>query len=247
MFLRCAALTSRRSALVSLLSLRRRLASPAVIGAGATGRRLTSRLGVGRPFGAVVLAGEVGSSAGSTAAPASFAVSFLRPSRLTPSGYFGTTCGPACTWGCGTLWGTNGGSGDLMRVLIAPDCYGDSLSAVAATEAIAAGWRQARPDDELTRAPQSDGGPGFVDVLAGRLGRSETLRVCGPLDADVDADWVFDSAGPPTAYLESAQACGLALLDGPPPPQPALAAQTTGVGQLIAAALARGATRIVVG
>ena len=134
-----------------------------------------------------------------------------------------------------------------MRVLIAPDCYGDSLSAVAATEAIAAGWRQARPDDELTRAPQSDGGPGFVDVLASRLGRSETLRVCGPLDADVDADWVFDPAGPPTAYLESAQACGLALLDGPPTPRTALAAQTTGVGQLIAAALARGATRIVVG
>jgi glycerate kinase len=134
-----------------------------------------------------------------------------------------------------------------MRVLIAPDCYGDSLSAVAATEAIAAGWRQARPDDELTRAPQSDGGPGFVDVLASRLGRSETLRVCGPLDAEVDAHWVFDSAGPPTAYLESAQACGLALLDGPPTPQTALAAQTTGVGQLIAAALARGATRIVVG
>jgi glycerate 2-kinase len=134
-----------------------------------------------------------------------------------------------------------------MRVLIAPDCYGDSLSAVAATEAIAAGWRQARPDDELTRAPQSDGGPGFVDVLASRLGGSETLRVCGPLDAEVDAHWVFDSAGPPTAYLESAQACGLALLDGPPTPQTALAAQTTGVGQLIAAALARGATRIVVG
>src|SRR3984893_276055 len=134
-----------------------------------------------------------------------------------------------------------------MRVLIAPDCYGDSLSAVAATEAIAAGWRQARPDDELTRAPQSDGGPGVVDVLARRVGRSETLRVCGPLDADVDAHWVFDSAGPPTAYLESAQACGLALLDGPPTPRTALAAQTTGVGQLIAAALARGATRIVVG
>jgi glycerate kinase len=134
-----------------------------------------------------------------------------------------------------------------MRVLIAPDCYGDSLSAVAATAAIAAGWRQARPDDELTRAPQSDGGPGFVDVLASRLGRSETLRVCGPLDAEVDAHWVFDSAGPPTAYLESAQACGLALLDGPPTPQTALAAQTSGVGQLIAAALSRGATRIVVG
>src|SRR6185312_4249463 len=65
---------------------------------------------------------------------------------------------------------------DGLRVLIAPDCYGDSLTAVLAAEAIADGWRQARPDDELTLAPQSDGGPGFVDVLVGRLGERRTLR-----------------------------------------------------------------------
>jgi glycerate 2-kinase len=134
-----------------------------------------------------------------------------------------------------------------VRVLIAPDCYGGSLSAVEAAEAIAAGWHRARPDDELTRAPQSDGGPGFVDVIASRLGRRRTLQVCGPLDADVDADWVFEAADPSTAYLESAQACGLTLLDGPPTPQTALAAHTTGVGQLIAAALDAGADRIVIG
>jgi glycerate 2-kinase len=134
-----------------------------------------------------------------------------------------------------------------MRVLIAPDCYGGSLSAVEAAEAIAAGWRKARPDDDLTRAPQSDGGPGFVDVIASRLGQRRTLRVSGPLDADVRADWVFDPAGPSSAYLESAQACGLALLGGPPTPQTATAAHTRGVGQLIAAALDEGAARIVVG
>ena len=85
---------------------------------------------------------------------------------------------------------------DGLRVLIAPDCYGDSLTAVQAAEAIADGWRRARPDDELTLAPQSDGGPGFVDVLAGRLGERRTLRVSGPLTAEVDADWVFDDAAP---------------------------------------------------
>ncbi len=134
-----------------------------------------------------------------------------------------------------------------MRVLIAPDCYGDSLSAVEAADAIAAGWRQARPGDDLTRAPQSDGGPGFVDVIASRLGQRKTLRVAGPLDADVEADWVFEPSEPPTAYLESAQACGLALLDGLPTPHTALTAHTRGVGQLIAAALDAGAARIVVG
>jgi glycerate 2-kinase len=134
-----------------------------------------------------------------------------------------------------------------MRVLIAPDCFGDSLTAVEATDAIAAGWLAARPDDELIRAPQSDGGPGFVDVLANRLGEVKTERVSGPLGAAVDADWVLDPGPPATAYLECAQACGLALLDGPPTPQTAVAATTAGVGRLIAAALDAGARRIVVG
>ncbi|RDH75867.1 glycerate kinase [Mycolicibacterium moriokaense] len=136
---------------------------------------------------------------------------------------------------------------DGLRVLIAPDCYGDSLTAVEAAEAIAAGWRRARPGDQLTLAPQSDGGPGFVDVLAGRLGERRTLRVIGPLTEEVDADWVCDDAEPRTAYIECAQACGLALLGGPPTVETALAAHSRGVGQLIAAAVAAGARRIVVG
>ncbi|HJT92903.1 MAG TPA: glycerate kinase [Mycobacterium sp.] len=133
------------------------------------------------------------------------------------------------------------------RVLIAPDSFGDSLTAVQAAEAIAAGWRRARPDDTLTLAPQSDGGPGFVGVLASRLGDLRTLRVSGPLAAEVSADWVLDDAAPGTAYIECAQACGLALLGGPPTVHTAVAAHSRGVGQLIAAALEAGAGRIVVG
>lgn len=131
-------------------------------------------------------------------------------------------------------------------MLIAPDSFGDSLTAVAAAEAIAAGWAGSRPGDELTLAPQSDGGPGFVDVLATRLGRRQCARVRGPVTGEVDAQWLLDAVGG-TAYLECAQACGLALLDGPPTPQTALAGSTYGVGQLIAAALDAGAGRIVVG
>jgi glycerate kinase len=134
-----------------------------------------------------------------------------------------------------------------LRVLIAPDCYGDSLTAVEAAQSIAVGWHRARPDDEVSLAPQSDGGPGFVGVLASRLGELHTLRVSGPLTAEVAADWVFDPVSPGTAYIECAQACGLALLGGPPTVRTALAAHSTGVGQLIAAAVAAGAGRIVVG
>ncbi len=131
-----------------------------------------------------------------------------------------------------------------LGVLIAPDCYGDSLTAVQAAEAIAAGWRAARGGDRLTLAPQSDGGPGFVDVLASRLGGLQTAVVSGPLQERVTAHWVLHGQ---TAYIECAQACGLTLLGGPPDPRTAVAAHSAGVGELIAAAIDAGARRIVVG
>ncbi|MFW0787432.1 glycerate kinase [Gordonia sp. CPCC 206044] len=135
-----------------------------------------------------------------------------------------------------------------MRVLIAPDSFGDTLSAVAAAAAIGRGWSAARPDDEVRVAPQSDGGPGFVDVLASRFGQRRTTAVAGPLGAEVTATWLYDDRGEgPVAYIECAQACGLHLLGGRPTARTALAADTTGVGELVLAARDAGAGRIVVG
>lgn len=131
-----------------------------------------------------------------------------------------------------------------MHVLVAPDCFGDSLTAVQAAEAIASGWARARDGDTFTLAPQSDGGPGFVDVLASRLGGLRYAQVSGPLGDRVSAEWVLHGD---TAYIECAQACGLTLLGGPPTVQTALAAHSRGVGELIAAALDAGARRIAVG
>ena len=135
-----------------------------------------------------------------------------------------------------------------LRTLIAPDCFGDSLTAVAAASAIAEGWRRARPQDTLVLAPQSDGGPGFVEVLT--TGHPDMqlrrARVRGPLTADVDAEWVFN-ARTSTAYIESAQACGLHLLGGPPTAHTAWSAHSRGVGQLIGEALECDAGTIVVG
>ena len=133
-----------------------------------------------------------------------------------------------------------------LRVLVAPDCYGDSLTAVEAAAAIATGWNRVRPADQFIIAPQSDGGPGFIEVLASRLGERRRLEVSGPLDEAVQAEWVLDPESA-TAYLECAQACGLARLGGPPTPQTALCAHSRGVGQLIDAAVRAGAARIVVG
>ncbi|WP_313676758.1 glycerate kinase [Mycolicibacterium sp.] len=134
------------------------------------------------------------------------------------------------------------------RVLIAPDCFGDSLTAVQAAHSMAAGWRLARPADQLVLLPLSDGGPGFVAALtAGRRHlRVQAARVSGPLAEPVAAQWAFDPATA-TAYVESAQACGLALLNGPPTVHTAIAATSTGVGQLIDAAVGSGARTVVVG
>ena len=142
----------------------------------------------------------------------------------------------------------NGGAPTPARVLIAPDCFGDSLTAAQAAQAIAAGWRQARPHDTLVLAPQSDGGPGFVDVLAVGLAgaRRRQSRVSGPLADDVDAEWLYDD-DTATAYLECAQACGLSLIGGPPDVVTAVEAHSRGVGQLIGAALSAGARSVVVG
>ncbi|TDV40430.1 glycerate kinase [Actinophytocola oryzae] len=130
-----------------------------------------------------------------------------------------------------------------MRVLIAPDCFGGTLTAPEAAEAIAAGWRSGAPDDELTLCPLADGGPGFVEVLYSALGGDLHHRqVAGPLGAPVDAVWLEHDG---TAYIECAQACGLTLV--PRDERDALAANTFGVGEQIAHALERKVHTIVVG
>ncbi|HEX2134173.1 MAG TPA: glycerate kinase [Actinophytocola sp.] len=130
-----------------------------------------------------------------------------------------------------------------MRVLIAPDCFGGTLTAPEAAEAIAAGWRSGAPDDELTLCPLADGGPGFVDVLHASLGgHLHHASVTGPRGAAVDAVWLEHDG---TAYLECAQACGLHLV--PKGERDALSATTLGVGELIADALKANVHTIVVG
>jgi glycerate kinase len=131
----------------------------------------------------------------------------------------------------------------FMRVLIAPDSFGSTLTAVEAAEAIRDGWLSVAPADDLVLAPLSDGGPGFVDVLAAALGGElVTLTVEGPLTRPVQATYlrVGDAA-----YVESAQACGLHLLA--PAERDPLRTTTYGVGQLIAHALDNDAVRVVVG
>jgi glycerate 2-kinase len=130
----------------------------------------------------------------------------------------------------------------VMRVLVAPDSFGGTLSAAEAAAAIAAGFRAVVGRVDVRIAPLSDGGPGFVDVLADATGggrRTQTVR--GPLGDPVTADVLVVGD---TGYVEAAQAAGLHLVaETRRDPR---RASSYGVGELLVAAAA-GVRRVVVG
>lgn len=131
-----------------------------------------------------------------------------------------------------------------MRVLIAPDGFGGTLSAAQAAAALAEGWAAAAPRDELDLAPLSDGGPGLLEVLSTALPGAvlHPVTVEDPLGRPVAAAVLLDG---PTAYVEAATACGLHRLAEPE--RDPRTTSTSGVGQLIAAALDLGARCVVIG
>ncbi len=130
-----------------------------------------------------------------------------------------------------------------MRVVIAPDSFGGTLTAREAAAALAEGWHAERPDDEVVVVPMSDGGEGLLDVVHTGHDIAVTGEVCGPLGLPTDG-WVSLRADG-TAVIESAVACGLALV--PDDRRTPMRTTTYGVGELIDLAVSAGATRILVG
>lgn len=129
-----------------------------------------------------------------------------------------------------------------MRVVLAPDSFKGTLSAAGAAQALAEGWRDVRPDDELVLLPMADGGEGTLDAMAAATpeARRMPITVTGPDDRAVDTHWLLLPDG--TAVVELALTSGLTLLDDLAP----LTAHTVGLGEAIAAALDHGATRAIV-
>ena len=116
-----------------------------------------------------------------------------------------------------------------MRVLVCPDKFAGTLSAVEAAHAIRDGWLRARPGDDVRCVPLADGGPGFVEVLHANLGGVlHQVQVVDPLGRPTRAWWLEHDG---IAYLEAAQANGLALLAAQE--RDPWHATSAGVGQLI--------------
>ncbi len=130
-----------------------------------------------------------------------------------------------------------------VRVLICPDKFAGTLTAPAAAAAIAEGWHETAPADETVERPVADGGPGFVDVLAYSLGgRRIPVSTVDPLGRPAAGEVLLVGN---TAYVESAQACGLHLLSAEER-NPNLTT-SYGLGLLLAGAVESGATEVVVG
>ena len=126
------------------------------------------------------------------------------------------------------------------RVVVAIDKFRGTLSAGHAAEVIAEVARRAGWD--ATALALSDGGEGLLEVFAGP---NRTATVTGPLGDPVEAGWRFETTTR-TAIIEMARASGLALVGGAAG-NDAMAATTTGVGELIDHALGARARRIIVG
>lgn len=132
-----------------------------------------------------------------------------------------------------------------MRVLIAPDKFKGTLTAQEAVRAIARGWRRARPMDELTLQPISDGGDGFGAVLARPLSARPVRSVVkDAAGRRVVAQWWWHAQSR-TAIIESARVVGLAML--PSGKFHPFQLDTRGLGALLRKAKLRGARRCLIG
>ncbi|MCC2334196.1 glycerate kinase [Cellulomonas wangsupingiae] len=137
----------------------------------------------------------------------------------------------------------------MIRVLVAPDKFKGSLSALGVAEAVAAGVRgvlgevpaDGRPGCEVVCLPMADGGEGTAACFVAAGFTPRTVTVTGPLGAPVDAPYHRRGRA---AFVELADAAGLALCGSRRSP---LDATTSGVGELVRAAIHDGADHVYVG
>ncbi|WAA65677.1 glycerate kinase [Microbacterium oxydans] len=137
----------------------------------------------------------------------------------------------------------------MTRVVLAPDSFKGTITAADAAAALAEGWASVDPAAEFVHRPMADGGEGTVAAFAAAVpgARRIPVSVDGPAGSRIDTAWLLL---PPTADAPSGSAVvdlgstsGIELLAELRPWD----ADTTGLGQAMAAALDHGVSRLVIG
>lgn len=132
-----------------------------------------------------------------------------------------------------------------MKIVIAPDSYKESLSALEAADAMERGFHSVFPEAEYKKMPMADGGEGTVQSLVDATkGKIEERIVTGPLGKQVKAFFGLMGDGE-TAVIEMAAASGLHLV--PAEDRNPLITSTRGTGEMISAALDFGVDHIIIG
>lgn len=134
--------------------------------------------------------------------------------------------------------------------MLAPDSFKGSISADRVADALAAGWRRVRPDDDVVLKPMADGGEGTLSAFEAAVSgaRRMPVTVPGPGGVLVESSWLLlpATAETPrgTAVVELAGTSGIELLGSERRPW---TAHTRGFGRAIAAALDHGVSRLILG
>jgi glycerate 2-kinase len=132
-----------------------------------------------------------------------------------------------------------------MKIVLAPDSFKESLSAVEVCAAMQRGALSAAPSAQIVQVPLADGGEGTVQTLVTSTnGVLQSLRVLGPLGQPVLAEYGI-LGDRKTAVIEMAAASGLPLVS--PEKRNPLHTTTYGTGELIRQALDEGATKMLIG
>jgi glycerate 2-kinase len=128
-----------------------------------------------------------------------------------------------------------------MRVIVCPDSFKGTFSAVEVAQAIGDGLADAGAEVDL--CPVADGGEGTAETVRAAIGGEvQTVAAHDPLGGEIEASFVLVENGA-TVVVDTASASGLPLVD--PADRDAEAASTYGTGELIAAAIEAGARRVL--
>ncbi|MBF4176318.1 glycerate kinase [Lelliottia nimipressuralis] len=132
-----------------------------------------------------------------------------------------------------------------MKIVIAPDSYKESLSALEVATAIEQGFREIFPDAHYVKLPVADGGEGTVEAMvAATQGGIIKVRVTGPLGENAEGFYGL-SGDEQSAFIEMAAASGLEMVA--PSSRNPLKTTSWGTGELIRHALDAGVKHIIIG